>query len=401
MKRTTKRLLWALCLLLLLAGAAAYHFYTTTTAALERAENADIRHMQVARIWDQGAIRFFFATNRQPVPGTEEQPLVERFGRERADDDWRLGYFDTLIEPSLGLGRWLDASRWFLEEEIKVKDVRSLEPGEFADQLRPLVTASPHRGLLLLVHGLRTDIDFALRGTAFLAHVIDIDAPVMVFDWPGNQGSTLSAYRRAQAVATASGAELAAVLRFITAEIRPERLWILANSLGSQVVVEAVHRLYQDPAFADAEVEIDELVLSAPDVSKQEFNARFRQELAALANNTTVYVSSNDRALLLSRLVNRDRRLGESTLSVEDAEMLDSVAGLLDHLVTPDDDRVALVDVTAVNRTRNFHNFSLEVPEFFDDIYLRLANPITPLNRLRFEFRTPEGKRYSVLTRDR
>ena len=400
MKRTTKRLLWALFLLLLLASAAAYYFYTTTTAALERAENADIRHMQVARVGDEGAIRFFFATNRQPVPGSEEQPLVERFGRERADD-WRLGYFDTLIEPSLGLGRWLDASRWFLEEEIKVKDVRSLEPGEFADQLRPLVAASPHRGLLLLVHGLRTDIDFALRGTAFLAHVIDIDAPVMVFDWPGNQGSSLSAYRRAQAVATASGADLAAVLRFITAEIRPERLWILANSLGSQVVVEAVHRLYQDPAFADAEVEIDELVLSAPDVSKQEFNARFRQELAALANNTTIYVSSNDRALLLSRLVNRDRRLGESSLSVEDAEMLDGVAGLLDHLVTPDDDRVALVDVTAVNRTRNFHNFSLEVPEFFDDIYLRLANPITPLNRLRFEFRTPEGKRYSVLTRDR
>ena len=400
MKRTTKRLLWALFLLLLLAGAAAYYFYTTTTAALERAENADIRHMQVARIGDQGAIRFFFATNRQPVPGTEEQPLVERFGRERADDDWRLGYFDTLIEPSLGLGRWLDASRWFLEEEIKVKDARSLEPGEFADQLRPLVAASPHRGLLLLVHGLRTDIDFALRGTAFLAHVIDIDAPVMVFDWPGNQGPTLSAYRRAQAVATASGADLAAVLRFITAEIRPERLWILANSLGSQVVVEAVHRLYQDPAFADAAVEIDELVLSAPDVSKQEFNARFRQELSAVARNTTVYISSNDRALLLSRFVNRERRLGESTLTIDQAEMLDGVAELMD-LVTPDDDRVTLVDVTAVNRTRNFHNFSLEVPEFFDDIYLRLANPITPLNRLRFEFRTPEGKRYSVLTRDR
>ncbi|MGB7550725.1 MAG: hypothetical protein WBM15_04075, partial [Chromatiaceae bacterium] len=62
--------------------------------------------------------------------------------------------------------------------------------------------------------------------------------------------------------------------------------------------------------------------------------------------------------------------------------------------------RVSLVDVTPVNRTRNFHNFSLEVPEFFDDIYLRLANPETPLNRLRLDFRTPEGKQYSVLTRD-
>ncbi len=53
-----------------------------------------------------------------------------------------------------------------------------------------------------------------------------------------------------------------------------------------------------------------------------------------------------------------------------------------------------------IGQTRNFHNFSLEVPKFFDDIYLRLANTATPLNRLRCDFRTPEGKNYAVLTRD-
>ena len=184
MKRAT-RLLWALSLLLILAGVAAYYFYAATRGALERAENTEIRHMQVARIGDQGGIRFFFATNRQPVPGPEERPLVERYGRERTDD-WRLGYFDTLVAPSLGLGRWLDASRWFLEEVIKVLDVQ--------------------------------------------------------------------------------------------------------------------------------------------------------------------------------------------TLTVEQAEMLDSAAGLMD-LVAPGDDRVALVDVTPVNRTRNFHNFSLEVPEYYPDPDPALAGP--------------------------
>jgi esterase/lipase superfamily enzyme len=243
-------------------------------------------------------------------------------------------------------------------------------------------------------------MDFALRGTAFLAHVIDIDAPVMVFDWPGNQGPSLRSYRRAQEIASASGADLAAILSFVIQEIRPERLWILANSLGGQVVVKAFHYLNQDPAFADAEVEVDEVVLTAPDVSKGEFNERFKQDLAALARHTTLYVSSNDRALLLSRLVNRERRLGESSLSVDTAELIGEVEELM-GLVEADSDHVELVDVTPVNRTRNFHNFSLEVPEFFDDIYLRLANPETPLNRLRFEFRTPEGKRYSVLTGDR
>ncbi len=399
MKPSTKRLLWAVSALLVLTGLGAYFFYTTTNQALERAEGAQFRHMAVSRVGDQDSFRFFFASNRAPLAGGEDRPLAARYGSELGAE-WRLGYFDTLIEPSLGLGRWLNASRWFMEEEIKILTVQGTDRADFAARLRPLVEASPHRGLLLLVHGLRTDMDFALRGTAFLAHVIDIDAPVMVFDWPGNQGPSLRSYRRAQEIASASGADLAAILSFVIQEIRPERLWILANSLGGQVVVKAFHYLNQDPAFADAEVEVDEVVLTAPDVSKGEFNERFKQDLAALARHTTLYVSSNDRALLLSRLVNRERRLGESSLSVDTAELIGEVEELM-GLVEADSDHVELVDVTPVNRTRNFHNFSLEVPEFFDDIYLRLANPETPLNRLRFEFRTPEGKRYSVLTRDR
>lgn len=399
MKPSNKRLLWAVSILLVLTGLGAYFFYTTTNQALERAEGAQFRHMAVSRVGDQDSFRFFFASNRAPLAGGEDRPLAARYGSELGAE-WRLGYFDTLIEPSLGLGRWLNASRWFMEEEIKILTVQGTDRADFAARLRPLVDASPHRGLLLLVHGLRTDMDFALRGTAFLAHVIDIDAPVMVFDWPGNQGPSLRSYRRAQEIASASGADLAAILTFVIQEIRPEQLWILANSLGGQVVVKAFHYLNQDPAFADAEVEVDEVVLTAPDVGKGEFNERFKQDLAALARHTTLYVSSNDRALLLSRLVNRERRLGESSLSVDTAELIGEVEELM-GLVEADSDHVELVDVTPVNRTRNFHNFSLEVPEFFDDIYLRLANPETPLNRLRFEFRTPEGKRYSVLTRDR
>ncbi len=70
-------------------------------------------------------------------------------------------------------------------------------------------------------------------------------------------------------------------------------------------------------------------------------------------------------------------------------------------LVEPESDRVTLVDVTAVNRTRNFHNFSLETPEFFDDLYLRLVNSSTPRSRLVYQIRTPEGVVYSVITRGR
>jgi esterase/lipase superfamily enzyme len=341
--------------------------------------------------------RFFFASNRAVADG--DAPLTQRLGNTRGNLV-RFGSFDTEIEPTLGLGRWLDASSWFLDEEINILNAKTMDRTAFVNQLRGMVSRSPHRGVLVLVHGLRTDFDFALRGTAFLAHVLDINAPVIVFDWPGNQAGTLSGYRLARRLASESGADLAETLRLILRDVQPQRLWVVANSLGGQVIVDAVDILAGDPELADRAPEIDDVVLTAPDVSRAGFHDRFKQQLAALVRDTTIYVSSNDRALLLSRVVNLGQRLGQSTLSKADAELIDEAADLL-ALVEPNSTRVALVDVTPVNRTRNFHNFSLEVPEYFDDMYLRLVNPGTPLNRLRYQFVTPAGQTYSVLTRGR
>lgn len=398
MTRKTKRILWVLgAALIVLGGLGTYGYFLSTSAALERAESFQFRRMEVARVSQEGTYRFFFATNR--IAEDTEGPLETRLTRGRGDA-LRLGSFDTEIEPTLGLGMWLDASGWFLDEEIRIRQVRELAEVDFVGQVRAMVDASPHRALLLLIHGYRTDFDHALRGTAFLAHILDINAPVMVFDWPGNQGDSLRGYRRARRVAAESGQELAATLRLINREIQPERLWVIANSLAGEVVVEAVSRVYEESDFADPEYELDELVLTAPDADYARFNSSFKEKLAAVVGNTTVYVSSNDRALLVSRVINRGRRLGQSTLSKADAELFDEVEGFLE-LAEPGSERVTLIDVTPINRTRNFHNFSLEVPEYFDDVFLRLTNPETPQNRLRYRFRTPEGKLYSVLTRSR
>jgi hypothetical protein len=101
--------------------------------------------------------------------------------------------------------------------------------------------------------------------------------------------------------------------------------------------------------------------------------------------------------LLLSRLVNREARSGESTLSPDQFEEASRVA----ELMQPGDSVVSLVDVTPVNRTRNFHNFSLETPEYFDDLFLRLSNKTNPRSRLLYQIETPDGRVYSVLTRGR
>jgi esterase/lipase superfamily enzyme len=380
-----------------LVASALYVYVVGTTTILEQAEAFAFRRMTVPQVSGPGVYRFFYATNR--VPTEEEAPIETRFGTER-EATLRFGAFDTRIEPTLGLGMLINPSDWFLNEEIRLESVRSFEREQLVRELRAQVEASPYRSLLIVVHGFREAYPSALRKTAFLAHVLDIDTPVLLFDWPGNQGSSLRGYRRAREVARASGDELAATLKLIVQEVQPERVWLMANSMGAQVVVEAFHTLYRDADFADSQTEIENVVLAAADVDHAEFNNRFKEEIKALASNVTVYVSSNDRALLVSRIINRGMRLGESTLDPSNPSQAQQ-AESLSRLLEPDDERLVLVDVTPVNRTRNFHNFSLETPEFFDDLFLRFTDSQLPRTRELYALKTPAGVRYFVLTRGR
>jgi len=397
MTRFQSRLLAGAVLFVLALVAMGGLFQATTQRALDRAEALRFRRMLVNQSGVGGSYRFFFVTNRaveRPV-----DPVEDRFGTDR-QSELTFGLFDTAIEPSLGIGMLIDPTDWFQNEEIQLREVRTLERGVFVRELREQVEASPERSLLININGFRERFRSALQKTAFVAHVLDIDSPVLVFDWPGDQGSTPRGYRRAQRIARESGEDLARSLRVIIDEVQPERTWIIANSMGGEVVVSAFDDLVQDPALVEAGPQFEDVVLTAPDVSHEEFGERFKEKIKALTDHLTIYVSSNDRALLMSRILNRERRLGESTVNPANPDQFDEAARAF-AMLEPNENRISLVDVTPVNRTRNFHNFSLETPEFFDDLFLRLLNRETPRSRLQYRVRSERGVEYWVLTRGR
>jgi esterase/lipase superfamily enzyme len=395
MSFTKKRIWIALTIVGVILALVVAFFYRPTRLALERAESFQFRRMLVNRQGDQGAYRFFFITNRDQQSDTGG--FDQRFGNQR-QEKITLGIFDTEIEPSLGIGMIINPTDWFQNEEIQLRSVATLNQDAFVTQLKQQVEASPLRALLIKINGFREQFPSALRKTAFLSHVLDIDTPVLVFDWPGNQGNGIRAYRRAQRVAGESGAELAQALQFIIDEIGPDKIWLVANSMGAEVVVHGLSKMYLTEQLADAETEIEDVVLTAPDVDNRRFNDQFKKEMSAIVRNLTVYVSSNDRALLMSRLLNRGRRLGESSLDPRNPDQTD-VAESVFELVEPEEQLVTLVDVTPINRTRNFHNFSLETPEFFDDLFLRLVNEEMPRSRPEYRVVNPDGRVYHILTR--
>ena len=216
-----------------------WFYFMSTNAAILHAESFLFRRMTVSQVGVAGEYRHFFVTNRGSV--SDDASIDRRFNSDRGNS-LTFGYFDTSIRPTLGLGMIVDATQWFQNEEIQLDHVESLERDNFVERLREVVDKTPQRSLLIVIHGFRERFPSALRKTAFVASVLDINTPVMVFDWPGDQGSSLRGYRAARTVAQESGADLARTLEVLIEDVKPDHLSIIANSMGAEVVVAAFSR---------------------------------------------------------------------------------------------------------------------------------------------------------------
>lgn len=92
------------------------------------------------------------------------------------------------------------------------------------------------------------------------------------------------------------------------------KLNIAAHSLGTRGVMLALVRLAH--AQQDSEPLVNQVVLIAPDIDVGIFK-QYLPVITPLARNITVYVSSKDSPLALSRQVHGYPRLGESSAHLE------------------------------------------------------------------------------------
>ena len=347
-----------------------------------------------------GAMRrfqFFYATNRD----TADDDATFNGRGKKLGATIATGTYDVRISPYMPIQPWV----WFDTKQMQWADRQALAQDEALARLRMAVQGSPRKSLLVIVWGYRDWFRSAALRTAYTAYVLDINTPVLLFDWPGNQGDGLFGYRAAQEISTRSAPDLGRVLARALRETGAEHLWLMGSSLGSQTICDALAWLATQPDLLEGKPKIDHVILSAPDVSAQAFDDKFSALIRALARHLTVYVSSNDRALLMSHWLNRERRLGRTAeITVppetrteqyqfqEALELLDLQAKGLGNL--------AVVDATPVNRTRNLHHFFTDSPEFFDDLYRHLLEPANTVSRRLHAVRTRQGVDYWILWSD-
>ncbi len=185
--------------------------------------------------------------------------------------------------------------------------INSLLPADssrFLQRVRDDLARTHSRDILVFVHGYNSSFEDAAVRMAQLVADMGFDGTAVLFSWP-SQGA-LSGYVRDQQTARNAGWHLLRLLRDQLPRANPDRIHIIAHSMGSEVLSKAMSLV--DPR--DSLPRLGQVVFAAPDVDARIFSREVLPIIRQRAQGVTLYASSEDEALRASRVLNGVWRLG-------------------------------------------------------------------------------------------
>ncbi len=172
----------------------------------------------------------------------------------------------------------------------------------------------PHsRRVLIFVHGFNNRYEEAVYRFAQIVHDSHADVAPILFTWPSRANVLDYAYDREST--NYSRTQLEEVLRRAAQDPSVGDVTVMAHSMGSWLVTEALRQM----AIRDGRVapKIRNVILASPDLDIDVFR-RQSQELGLPRPKLTLFVSQDDQALSVSRLIGGDvDRLGQINPAVE------------------------------------------------------------------------------------
>lgn len=215
------------------------------------------------------------------VPKVHEVPKVER--------PWvvTIPYFDVTIY----------AEKEDPKKHFTVKEIKALTKEELLAQVKARLKDSKtyKDQALVFVHGYNTSFDNALYRTAQIAYDLDFDGAPFLYSWPS--GGAVASYTYDRESAQASEPYLREFLEIVVKQTGAKQVSIIAHSMGNQPVMDVLRDM---KSSAPEGVTINQVILAAPDVDADSFS-NLAKTIKGLAKNVTLYVASNDRALIVSR----------------------------------------------------------------------------------------------------
>ena len=197
------------------------------------------------------------------------------------------------------------------------------------------------------MHGYNVTFEDAARCTAQIAYDLKFDGAPIFFSWP-SQGEILQ-YAVDETNVTWTAPHLMQFLTDVAEQSGAEQIHLIAHSMGNRALTSVLRDL--SLTHKSSKPMFDEVVLTAPDIDAEVFINDIAPAVVKTAQRVTLYASSNDEALIMSKKVHGYARAGDSGSQL---------------VVVPG---VDTVDVSAVDTSLLGHNYYGDNSSVLADIF--------------------------------
>lgn len=195
------------------------------------------------------------------------------------------------------------------KDPLEIKAVVRQKPAEdFLFALQERVAQSKRKEVFVFVHGYYVAFDEAARRTAQLAYALGFPGVAILYSWPSQ--ATLTGYLTDETNIEWTIPHFREFLKQIRSRAGAARVHVIAHSMGNRAVLAGLRQLAADSQKPSTPL-VDELVLMAPDVDADIFRDAMA-EIRSVVSRITLYSSSQDKALLISKTVHGYQRAGDT-----------------------------------------------------------------------------------------
>jgi esterase/lipase superfamily enzyme len=296
----------------------------------------------------------WYGTNRAQISsGPTKVSYTDKYAAD-------MSYGKVLVdipEDFLKAPSWLDLFR-SAERRIRVRTPVPMDKDSFFAGMRAQLQGQDEHDALIYIHGFHTTFVEAAQRAAAIGYQLKMPL-TLFYSWP-SQGRAAD-YLTDLTLVERSQDSIAQFLIDAVKRSGATRVHVIAHSMGNEGMLRAMLSPLMQQAIQN-HIHFGQIILAAPDVDKEEFNEKAKV-YTAVADRVTLYASSNDVALNLSKKLR---------------PTLDR-AGLVPPPVQAPG--VDVVDVGNVNLTLLGHKYVAEEIHVLQDMFTLVRDNRPPIDR--------------------
>ncbi len=275
---------------------------------------------------------------------------------------------------SSGIRQFFSRLSTGLDDELVLQEVKPLSRDDFLSGISSELSkfSDDKKAIVIYIHGFNTSFNEAALRAAQIGFDLKIQGIMAFFSWPSKASGLLS-YESDEDSIAASEEALAEFLILLQTSVPNAHCHVLVHSMGNRGLLRALSSATYQAKLRG--LKFGQIFLAAPDIDVAIFR-QLAHVFSSVAQNTTLYISSCDKALDVSIKVHQNQRLGY-------CPPVTVVEG------------VNTIEVTAIDLGFLGHTYYAEAEGVLMDMWTLLRSNIPPDDRPTLvKTLTPDGSLY-------